>query len=569
MKRPSTSRAGLVAILILALTACDEETGDGAGATSGGAVEKGGTAVVAEVADISTPMMIVATTVLDGNLSADAMNMELLRGDWRDGRLVFLTADESPVALARSYEHLGADSSTLRFHMRSDVKWSDGHPLTAHDVVFTYRLVGEPALASPRQDYVEHLDSVVAEDDSTVTFHFDRRYPEMVNHAAIAPIPRHVYEGVPPAELRTHATLLDPANGKLVVSGPFMIGQWLKGDRVVLVPNPYFQPQPNLGQIVIRVIPEPTTRLVELQTGTVDLVQNVAFDQLERVKAQPGTRLEKEEKRFYDYVAYNPVTVPAFADPEIRRALGMALNVPQIIQALQMSEFAVPAGGPYPPIFKELYDERLMPPLAYDSAGAARILDARGWRDSNGDGIRDKAGKPFRFRLVTNAGNQRRGDASQMIQQQWRRLGIDVQLQTLEFNTMMQKLMNREYDAVLSGWQVALSPDISSLFAADSPLNITGYRNPTVAALFEKALSQPSVEEAVPVWREAASLLARDQPYTWLYFFDSVDAVRDRLRDTEIDSYGLYNNTWEWWIPRSQQGTAGTAPSTTRDTAKE
>src|SRR5687768_10524305 len=199
-------RARSVAALTLFLlgSACggdDPEPG-----TVGGDVGNpvpGGTAVIMEGADMTIPLSIVAQGTLDGSLGGDVMFMELLRGDW-DGGLVFRTADQSPMAMARRYEYFGPDSASIRFHMRSDLRWSDGQPITAEDVVFTYSLVGEPAIASPVQNYVEFLDGVEAENDSTVVFHFDRRYAEMLTHTALAILPQHVFVDTAPADFINH-----------------------------------------------------------------------------------------------------------------------------------------------------------------------------------------------------------------------------------------------------------------------------------------------------------------------------------------------------------------------------
>src|SRR5690606_38631850 len=103
--------------------------------------------------------------------------------------------------------------------------------------------------------------------------------------------------------------------------------------------------------------PDATTRLVELQTGAVDWVNGVPFEQIPPLRQQaPQIRFELEEKRFYDYIAYNPGRFEAFTDPEIRRALGLAIDLNGLLRALQMEEYAVPAAGPYPPIFADLYD---------------------------------------------------------------------------------------------------------------------------------------------------------------------------------------------------------------------
>jgi peptide/nickel transport system substrate-binding protein len=534
-----------------------------------GEVEQGGSVIIGEVADINHPSPLLFATALDGNLTADVMNMELLRGEWRDGRLVYVTAEENPMAIARRYEFLPPDSTAVRFHMRSDARWSDGTPLTARDVQFTYAWAGNSELASPRMDYVQHLDSISVQNDSVLTFHFRRRYADMLTHTALAPMPAHVYEGTDPSQLRSHPTITSPA-GNLVVSGPFMIGRHERGQQIVLVRNPHFQPRAHLDQIVIRVIPDVTTRLLELQTGAVDWVQNVTFDQIPRLRQQaPHLNWEIEEKRTYDYLAYNPGGFEPFADPEIRRALGLAIDVPNLIRALQMDEFAAPAGGPYPPILADVYNDRETPPLPFDPEESRRILAARGWADSNGDGILDRNGQPFRFTLLTSAGNQRRADASQIIQQHWRRIGVDVQLRTVEFNTFMASLFGREYQAALGGWVAGLSPDLTQLWGPETPLNIVGYRNPEVLAFFDQARAQPTQEAATPYWRQAAARLVRDQPYTWLYYFDAVNGVNERVRGVRVNSYGPYQNTWEWWVPadRRRAGGPGATGPAAGDTA--
>ena len=540
------------ALLLLLTAGCGDQD---VAAPSGGAdgpPERGGTAVVVEGADMTLPLAILAQGTLDGNLGGDVMFMALLRGDWDDGRLVFLTADDSPMAIARSFEYAGADSASMRFHMRSDLSWSDGTPVTADAVVFTYSMLGDPGLASPLQHDVEFLAGVAAENDSTVVFHFDRRYPEMLTHSAVPIIPQHVFGETAPGEIRNHPQLQNPADGNLPVSGPYMVGSWARGQRIVLVRNPHFEPAGYLDQIVFRIIPDPMTRIVELQTGSVDFVGGITLDQVPQLRAQAShVRFELEEKRFYDYVGYNGEQFAPFADPEIRRALGLAIDVPGMIAALEMDEFAVPAGGPYAPIFRDLYDPEGQAPLGFDTLAARQILEERGWRDTDGDGILDRDGQPFRFTLLTNAGNQRRADVSQIVQQQWRRVGIDAQIQIREFNSLQQNLTGGDFQAILAGWSVGLSPDLSALWMPDSPFNYTRYNSPEVVGLIRRALEQPTYEASVPVWREAATSIVQDRPYTWLYFMDAVDGLNNRLQGTVVDTYGPYQNVWEWWIPAS------------------
>ncbi len=547
---PIRATARLFSCLLIgaAVTACGDGGGGAASFGEGGEPRPGGTVVIAELADMSIPLAIVAQSTLDGNLGGDVMFMALVAGAWEDGRLVFHTSDRNPLAMAHSYEYFGPDSASIRYHIRPDLRWSDGEPITARDVEYTYGIVDDPALASPLQHYKEFLDSVVAEDDSTVVFNFTRRHPDMLTHSALQPLPAHIFEGTPPGELRNHPTIRNPENGRLVVSGAYMIGGWQRGQSVTLVRNPHFSPAGHLDQVVFRVIPDATTRIVELQTGRLDMLTGITLDQVPALRAgAPNVRLEREEKRFYDYITYHPSYEP-FADPEVRRALGLAIDVNGIVAALQMDEFAVPAGGPYAPIFRDLYDPVGQAPLPFDPDEARRILAAKGWRDTNNDGIVERNGRPFQFTLMTNAGNQRRADVTQIVQQQWRNIGIDARLQQLESNTFFDNMNRGDFQAALAGWSVGLSPDLTAIWAADSPFNYTNYGNAEVTALLEHARSQPTYESSVDAWRDVATRVVQDQPYTWLYYLDSVDGVSNRLRGTSIDTYGPYHHMWEWWV---------------------
>jgi peptide/nickel transport system substrate-binding protein len=550
MLRRIYQASGLLALAVM-LTACPGER-----AERPTQAQRGGTVVVTEGADMDKPMPIISESSLDNQLNA-LMYRQVLAPWWEDGELHYLTHDRNPAALARSWEFFGPDSASLRYRLVSDARWSDGQPITAHDVVWSINTQGDPRVASPRQDYNRNIHEILAEDDSTVVIHFHRRNPEMFFHTAGGVAPRHLYEGHDPGQLRSHPAVTSPV-GNLVVSGPFMIGEWVRGQRVTLVPNPQFQPQPLLERVVFRIIPEQTTRLIELQTGNVDLIAPVPFDQLTAVERQGHIRIERREGRFYDYIGYNPRAHAFFADRDIRRALGLAIDHEGVIQGLQMEGFARPAGGPYSPIFRNLYDEREQAPLPYDPEQARQILASKGWTPGPDGILRNAQGQPFRFILTTNAGNQRRADVAQIVQQQWRQIGVDARIQIIEFNTFIERNRTRNFEAIVGGWGVGLSPDLQQIWGdPDLPFNSVSYDNAQVRQLIQDALAQPTEEQAAPLWRQAAALIVADQPYTWLYYFDEPVGVNERVQGTVINTLSTYQQMWEWWVTAGA-GTAAT-----------
>lgn len=528
-------------LLTLVLGACGSDT-----------TYREDTVTILTLADISKPMPFISESVLDGDVVGQ-MYMAILGSTWEEGQLRYRTADEDVLALAKAYEFFGPDSTSIRYHLRGDVRWSDGHPLTAHDAVWTIETRGDPRTASPRRDFNRFIESVEAEDDSTLVVHFSRRYPEMLPHTAGEIAPRHVFEGFDPTNLRSHPTLNDPEGGRLVVSGPYMLGEWRRGQRVILVANPEFHPQPNIPRVVFQVIPEETTRLIEFQTGNADVLQ-LPYDKVELVRESvPDMRIEVRRGRLFEYIAYNPNAHPAFADAEIRRALGLAIDREGLLRALSLEGFAEPAGGPFSPIQALHYDPVTQAPLPFDPEAAARILDAKGWIPGP-DGIRARDSRALRFILATNAGNQRRADIGQIVQQQWRRIGVDAQLQTRETNTFFDALSRREFEAAIAGWSIALFVDMTSLWEGDSAFNFTSFDDPEVSRIMHEALAQPTEEEAAQYWREAAARIVEAQPYSFLFYMDALVGVRDRIQGTRIDTLGELQNLHEWRIVSGAAG---------------
>jgi peptide/nickel transport system substrate-binding protein len=253
------------------------------------------------------------------------------------------------------------------------------------------------------------------------------------------------------------------------------------------------------------VIPEEATRMIEFASGNVHVTWPIPFERAPAIEAEPRLRIERVAARYYDFVAWNPATVPAFADRDVRRALSLAIDRRAILDAVGLGDYGTVAGGPYPPIFRDLRDPEVRPdPYAPDSARA--ILRRRGFADTNGDGILEKDGRPFRFTLTTNAGNARRASVLELLQAQLGRIGVDVRLGVLEPNTFWDAFFGRRYEAAVAGWSVSLSPDLTPFFYPGQSLNVTGYDNPRVTAWIDSAMSGGSSRRAGPRPR-------RNEPY--------------------------------------------------------
>lgn len=526
--------------LALLVGACGDGSGDAARAA-----REGGQVVIAEGQDLQYALPLIEGSVMDSYVM-DMVFRPMLDSRWEDGELHYLTSDEGPRALTKRLEYFGPDSASIRYHMRGDLLWSDGVSVTAHDAKFTFDLRGLPELASPRQDMGREIREVVVENDSTLVIHFNRRYAEMLYHTAQQIIPRHVYEDADPAQLRSHPSVTGPVEG-LVTNGPMRLVEWVRGQRIVLERDTTFEPRVQIERVVFRIIPEETTRIVELQTGNVDVAE-LPFTYVDQVRDADHLRIETQEGRSYEYIGYNPNAHEFFADPEIRRALTMAIDRDALIAALQIDEFARVAGGPYSHIFRLLYDPEGQAPLPYDTAEANRILDSKGWV-VGANGVRAKDGQPLAFTLATNGNNQRRVDIAQVVENQWARIGVDANIQTLEFNTFYDRAENKDFEALIAGWSVALSPDLYQTWGDPSlRFNFVSYDNPRVQELMAAALEQPTPEAAAAYWQQAATAITADQPYTWLFYYDQAYGVNERVQGIDIDTLSPYQRVWEWYI---------------------
>jgi peptide/nickel transport system substrate-binding protein len=506
----------------------------------------GGTAVVAVASGATTLLPPLAAAALDFELSG-TLFLALNFGEWQDGELVYPEAH--PLALARSRE-VGPDGTALTYHLDTSRRWSDGQPIRGEDVAFTYNLLANPELGLPLASTTERLDSVTVVDDSTVTFHFDRPYPGMLFDTGVGIIPKHVYAALPADELQGLPRYQEAGEERLVVSGPFALESWQPNDRIVLVRNPAGETRSLLDRVVVRVVPDEATRRAELMSGGVDLALLNSYRIAAELERGETVAIARIPQRGFDYIGWNPSAHPAFSDPQVRQALSAAIDRTALIAALDMVGYAEPAYGPYGSLFPALATEAPVTP-AYDPGRAVRLLDEAGWVDADGDGVRERDGRPLDFELATTAGNERRESAVQIVQQSLAEVGVQANLRFEELGALVGRAINREYEAVLLGWQVGLDPDISMFWRdPESPFNLVGYADPRTQALIDSAQAQTTYEAALPYWRQAANGVAADYPYAFLWFFDFPVAVGPRLYGVEVGVTGFGPSMHRWWIPK-------------------
>ncbi|HET7320960.1 MAG TPA: ABC transporter substrate-binding protein, partial [Longimicrobiaceae bacterium] len=539
---PRLSRA-LSTLLVLLTAACGGGEGGGGGAAVEGPPANGGTAVLGVLTDFSGLNPVTNTSILTYDVMKQALFTPLVM---HDAKL------EPQPYLAKSWEL--TDTSVV-FHLRDDVMWHDGEPVTAEDVKFTFDLAKNPTTASLLGSaYLAQVKSATVIDPHTIRFSFEAPHSQALEDFWWAPLPKHLLKDVSPENLAQA-----PFNQHPVGSGPFRFVSWTHNQELVLAADTAFPEglggRPRLDRVVFRIIPEPTTMLTELVSGGIDFAGYTLLpDQAVQLKNQSGIDVRHATSREFTYLGWNNDR-PQFEDPQVRRALAMAINRPEIIHAL-LHDYATEAVGMIPP-WSPMYSE--VEPLPYDPAAAKQLLTQSGWTDTNGDGIVEHGGQPLRFTILVNSANQLHKDIGTVIQQELRKLGADVQISTVEFQTLLKQHKARNYDAVISNWTLDnFKVDPTPLFSCEQAhtpgsANRAGFCDPVIDSLITRGVRTTAPAAAKQIWARFTKELQQRQPVTFLFWADDLAALGPRLQNVTTDARGKLVNLPEWWIPEGMQ----------------
>lgn len=555
--KPSTRTAALM-LMAAALAACGD--GGGGGGAEKGKTDKqdeaeipeaqrfGGTAVLGAIGDMPDMSPLTSTDHTTNQVQQFVLFAPLLTYNEK--------LEPVPV-LARSWE-VNADTTELTFRLRDDVYWHDGPRTTAYDVKFSYDRAKDTETGFPNTAFWTHYGEATVVDSFTIRFRIEPHADFLDPWRAFAPVPRHILQDVPPAELRNH-----PFGTRTPVgNGPFKFVSRAAGQSWTFAANERWPRElggrPYLDRIVYRVIPEPTTLLTELLSGRIDYYIAPNPDQAKQIEDSPSARILSFADRAFLIIGWNERR-EMFKDARVRRALTMAIDRDAIIEGVRMG-YGEKANSTIPPFFWN-YDPQAGAELKHDPEGAKRLLAEAGWRDTNGDGVVDKDGRPFRFTLNTNTGNRERQDITEVVQAQLRTVGIDVQVQPLEWGTLLAKINDvekRDFDAVVIGWVTEFRIDDSDLLSCkklQDPYQWVGYCDPRTEQLLDTLPKIVDRAAAKPLWAEYQRKVAADQPYTFLYFTRRLEGVHERLRNVRPDARGDWVGASRWYIrPDARQG---------------
>ncbi len=416
----------------------------------------------------------------------------------------------------------------IDFHLRKGVRFHDGHEFDAGDVKFTYESIMKPRNLSPRTSDFEPIKYVEILDPHTVRVVYKRLFSPAINAWTMGILPEHLLNaeamqremderGLSQAAREAFGMRDSRFNRSPIGSGRFRFVEWQSDEFIHLERNEdYWEGPAEYHDYYMRIIPDLLTQEMEFRAGAVDYY-GAQPHQVARYKEDPTYQSFSSLGFGYTYIGYNNRR-PLFADPDVRRALGMAIDVDELIRYLLYGE-GERITGPYPKN-TQWYDHSVEP-LPYDPEGARTLLEAKGWR-LNAEGWLEKDGKVFEFNLITNSGNPIRKNVMTIAQNGWKKIGIKCNTQYFEWAVFLKDFVNTgQFDAVVLGWSMGIDPDLFQLWhssqAGPQQLNFIGYNNPRADELIVRIRQEYNLDVQRDLAHRLHRLIAEDQPYTFLY----------------------------------------------------
>jgi len=502
----------------------------------------GGVWIQGTIGDANTLLPVLATD----SASFDVIGRVFCKLLEYDGQLE-LRGD-----LAERYEVLD-EGLRLRFYLREGARWHDGESVTAADVKFSYDLLMDEDTPSPYKSRFARVSSLQVVDRHTVEVRYDEPFAPALNSWASSfyVMPKHLLAG---EDLLTTKFARNP-----VGCGPYKFVNWESQREIKLRANDdYYRGRPNIDETMYRIIPDQATMFLELLNHGVD--QMGLTPEQYRYQAK-GKRFDDHFRRYrytgfnYTYLGFN-LRREKFADRNVRRALAHAVDKQEIVDGVLLG-LGETATGPYRPGM--WYHTSDVSEPEFDPERARALLAQAGWKDADGDGIRERDGERFSFTMLTNQGNQQRKQVGEILQARFKDVGVEAELRILEWSTFLNEFVDKHrFDAVILGWGTGIDPDQYLIWHSSKTgpkeFNFIGFSNARVDALLEQGRSTFDRDERAAAYHELQKILAWEQPYVFLYIPESTPAVHRRVQGIEPAPAGIGYNFERWWIPKSLQG---------------
>jgi peptide/nickel transport system substrate-binding protein len=486
--------------------------------------------------------------------------------------------DVTEPLLAEGPPTISDDHLTYTIKVRDGVKWHDGKPFTVDDVLFTYK-----AAACPTTDAARYRSSLtdladIQTDGRTIKFVMSKPNVFNLRNAVtnIMPImPKHVfdekglldgftYKDIVSSKAKTDPKIKEfgeqfnkhPANRAPIGTGPYKFEKWESGEIVLTRNDEYWGKKPYLDKIVYRIITDYAAALTALKAGEVDLqprLQPIQYNEQTSGQAFEGEFSKVSYSIPNEFQIFWNNERPFFKDKRVRQAMTMLIDRQKIIDTIRLG-FGQIGVSPFVPGSRDFNPN--IKPLPYDPKRASELLDEAGWKDHDGDGIRDKDGVRFKFEFIGSAGSAVFKQLAPALAEGLRKAGIEMTDRVVDSAVLTQTLKDHRFDASVLGFTFDLVQDPYQLFHSSSAAggnNLENFKNAESDRLLEQARQEFDDEKRKEIYWRWQELIQEEQPVTFLYYVKEPAAYSKRFQNVQWIPIRPGYDLMTWWTPKSSQ----------------
>ena len=540
-------RLGALAMLGALLAGCTQA---GNSSRLGQAAAGTGTLRIAIQQDVKNLNPLLNSNTTDGMI-AFLMFEPLLHADEKGNPVPMLAADVPTTTNGG----ISKDGLTVTYHLRKNVKWSDGVPVTSKDVKWSWQAMmnqNNNVISRHGYDYVRSVDTP---DDYTVIAHLKQRFAPFINtffadsDQPMPVAPAHILAKYP------NINQIPFNNDPSVSDGPFKFVRWVHGDHMEFAANnEFFMGKPGLKSIYIRIVPDENTSMNLLRTHDIDWMFQASINNYPTAKTISGVKLAWVDINGYEDVQLN-VQRPYLQDLRVRRAIAYSIDKQRIVNTLTFGQQTI-ATEDQPP-FMWSYNPNAQPLYPPNIQQARALLQQAGW-SPGANGIMTKNGQPLTLVLVSNNSNVTRRKNAVELQQMLRQSGIDVEVKYYPGDVLFAPvgeggiLQGGKFDLALAGWYSGVDPDDASQFTcanvAPAGYNYSRYCNQDMEAAQKIALDNYDRPTRKKAYFQIQDLLARDVPEIFFYYLRTMQPISENFKGFAPNPVTESWNAWQWSI---------------------
>ena len=486
----------------------------------------------------------------------------------------FVDIDRFVPRMAESWE-LSEDKLTYRIKLRKGMLWHDftdpvtgkewkNVEVTAEDFKFYVDVIkDENVSAAPLRSYLSDLKEIKVINDYEFEVVWERPYflSEEIT-LTLMPLPRHFYHAYDGPFDGTKFNEDHKRNSMIVGCGPYKFESWEKGKRVVFSRfekyyGRRFGIMPSLKTVIFEVYQHPSTRLQALRSRNLDadsLTAEQWVNETDTPEFQENGFLRKMRlpSRNFSYIGLNQKN-PLFQDRNVRVALSHLIDRDRIIKDVYY-DLVRPVSGPF--FIDSKANDPSIKPYEYDVEKAKKMLADAGWKDTDGDGVLDKNGKPFVFTVIYANTSTTDQKLLPILKEDFARAGVKLEILSLEWSVMLDRVEKQQFDAVRLGWRMGVSDDPyqiwhSETIGHDGSSNYISFNNPEADRLIMEIRTCFDVEKRTELYHQFHRLIHEEEPYLFLFSSYDLFVINKRYRNVKEYPLGVYQNTF--WVPKDQQ----------------